>query len=1543
MLASLLLGVLLLLLQLNPVQQRIAAFASNEFNAQFEGEIQIGGVSGRLPLDLELSDVFVTYTPYLPDAGQASVADTVLYAKSLYVRLDLRQIIFDRFTVSSIVVQDPDLKFHLREKENGQGYYSFLKAFSRTEPAEIRPVDEGNQSVNVPLLDVRDISIRAGTLQFIGFPEALRKNEQIALGEQLFMQDLTLRAGLDFGTEQRLINVREFKASIPGYEFAEILFRGQVYSDDTFLEFNRFTLRTASSSLIASLSFEGVDLNEPSIADQLMKADASFNIRELILFSDEFTGLFPELPATGRRLTLEASSTMSAGNIVAERLLVEFGESQLMLDGYINNVFENPEFGSKIEFARLHYDDVASLNTELKEFVFTDYNLVVLKGEMSGNTGELMTDLSLSFPGGEIELFAKVSFQEKMGYTFRAEIENLQSDVFPSLAALDFGLANGRIELNGEGTELTTANSSLKTNVRGLSWNNLRAGSLKAEARIYDGFLEPSLVLYDANNPDEAVFQLSGWVDFMRDEPFINLEGTSRNLDPSGLIVSDNVFEGSLNSTFTLTATGANLDRYSGEVYLNILDSSYNSKPIEEFEFFAFLDEPDQDVRKLRIGGTMFEAQIEGDIVPSRLIASVKHWQYEVGEKIRLRSVFDLIEAEEIQIVHLDSLMLNNSLTLSARLDDLRPLNFIFPDFPEIETISNLDLKIESGLDQLKFSMQLFADYMEMDQISVDSLVTRTEILFNRGKRFDFFEGGLEFRFGSMLVAGQEFRNADIYIDAYDEAFVLQRFSSVVGDDVEIGAMISAVFSDRDVDVRIMDFYVGDEEYTWRNIDQTPIRIDNEGRIHVNRLEFGNLQERFIVDGTFSENPDDEVSYLITDLKLDRISSLVNSERVDFSGTMNGTFVTRTIRTDPNFLGDIRIDYLELNDRLIGDLNFRSRFNAEEERFDTRLTIRTDPERYEEYLAANEDIGQDIVIEGFIRNSFEEDEVFASFDVLLNEIDLWILPLIVDGIFEKVEGRAKGSGNIDFRRSGLDFEAEFEVSDIKAVPVFLLAELEMNGNIGLNSREGVIFRDVAVRDQSGGTGILRGAIDLNDFAGETFFDMELEMSGLTFLNNRAGQDVPFFGRGTGTGVVRLSGSNLEPFISTPTPISLSSNSIFSIPISTDESVDGGTRFIQFVENFDDSAIDIANGRQNGSGTRSGQNDDPGDLTFMEKFEFDLQFVSNNNMMVRLIFDEVTNEILSARGTGRIRLQLTDEVFQVFGRFDVAGGDYLFVGGDIFSRRFIIREGGTIEWDGDPVNARINVQAAYRARPDINLLRPGSTGDEAPVRVPVDLILAITGTLDSIENDFYFEFPSGTDVAETAGIMAQLETQDTKLLQATSVLLTGNFTNTGINNLFASQIGAQGLSTLLSAQISGLLNANISNLDVDLSLTGFDEADLSIALRLFDDRLTLRREGTVISRDAASVAGNNYLGDIDLTYRINRYLSVEIFHRRESMLPSAAVITQQSDESYGVGLEARVQFNTWQELKNRVWGAVRRLFGSADEPEEPASVAVRDEE
>jgi hypothetical protein len=329
----------------------------------------------------------------------------------------------------------------------------------------------------------------------------------------------------------------------------------------------------------------------------------------------------------------------------------------------------------------------------------------------------------------------------------------------------------------------------------------------------------------------------------------------------------------------------------------------------------------------------------------------------------------------------------------------------------------------------------------------------------------------------------------------------------------------------------------------------------------------------------------------------------------------------------------------------------------------------------------------------------------------------------------------------------------------------------------------------------------------------------------------------------------------------------------------------------------------------------------------------------------LLFDPVLGEILTAQGTGQLRLTMQDQDVQMFGQYTINDGNYQFVTGEIISRDLELEPGGTIVWEGPPDNARLDISAIYNARPDISTLSGAVGSDDqnnGTQQVPVELIVEINGTLNSVENNYYFRLPTSLDLSSTSTLQYTINQinrdEQQKLLQATSILFTGEFIptqgatsgtaslsqsltrgSTVLNPLLSNQV----ISPLLSNQINALLNSDVSRLDIDFNLNADYQVDLGIALRLYNDRLILRREGLITGGGSQSTLEDR-IGDLNATYRIRRGLSLTAFHRQDQVLSNYTSSSQAGDVTPsvdGVGLEANLQFNTWTELFSKI----RRLF------------------
>ena len=79
---------------------------------------------------------------------------------------------------------------------------------------------------------------------------------------------------------------------------------------------------------------------------------------------------------------------------------------------------------------------------------------------------------------------------------------------------------------------------------------------------------------------------------------------------------------------------------------------------------------------------------------------------------------------------------------------------------------------------------------------------------------------------------------------------------------------------------------------------------------------------------------------------------------------------------------------------------------------------------------------------------------------------------------------------------------------------------------------------------------------------------------------------------------------------------------------------------------------------------------------------------NRNAAVEIVVDQSSGSTLSGRGAGNILIETNiDGKFNIWGDFITYDGIYNFKNLGVIDKRFAVQQGGTIVWEGDPLEAQ----------------------------------------------------------------------------------------------------------------------------------------------------------------------------------------------------------------------------------------------------------------
>lgn len=1532
------------LLQLDTSKLYITERIEAEFQKQYKNNLSIGELDGFLPFNMEFQDVVIT-------TSDSIRSDTLVNINRINSEVDVWGLLQNRLIITGFSVDEPVVT--LRRDDADEIIFLEKKTTASGEAAQSNRMIVPRVEIIAPM-----VSILNGRLFFEPVNGRIRSGN---LPDSYAVENINADFFLELTDEQRYLDIEHFSAYSDDLDMREINLNGQVYNDNRYLEFNSLNIRTGNSNLNISGDVDGVDIYKPNLSEQLFSGKYNLEIKSPGFYLTEFDDLITELPAISEPLTFDFDTDGTVDSLWIDNLSLGIGESFISINGLLRNLYDKSIFDYQLAIAEteLRKRDAEHLLGRLDATQYQVLENLRFRGNANGTIDSVSLDLKLLSPHGELTMKGSSRFRNP--YEYSGSLRGKNVNIAPLFdIPVDTTSLNFDSYLSGMGFEFEDAVAELTTTFYNSLIDDTQFDRLDMNSSLVSGMLKQE---YRYQNNDETI-EGDGWIDFTNDAPQLSYQGAAGNLNLSEIFRTSGIAATKLNLNYKIELTGLKRDEVEGRANLDIKPSVFNGDTVRAHQLYMDLDSSNQQSRSFRLTSSLIDLNITGQIYPTLLTEQFHYWAGYLEDRFKSEILLQGEASESFKYsgeLPKDLLVLDGSI----QVKDIGLIKNYFPDFPSTATDSKINFNINTEGHRLLFSADINANEFRYGDWNITDGRAQLTANFRSDKKLK------EFSRINLKTDIDQFRSSNVDLDSLvigitakqDSLFMQQQIESITGDS-RLSFAGSASYQDSMLTMSVNDFFLGNEEYSWRGKESPTFTYNRNGKLTFHDFRFENQNEFIELQGVMSADNEDSVQYTLSEVNLKRISDLIKG-KISFDGILNGRVVTQSLTDRPTIEGKLAINQFKLDDRLIGDASFTSEYNRVKDRFDTQINVITDSTKYNRYLEENDGIGQNIKLDGYFVApdlKAEQDTVYY-FDANFEQVDLWFLALIVDNIFNEVEGQASGDGYITGNLDDYDFHADFLTQNVFARPRFVETNYFINGRVEFDRHDGVVLDSLHLLDTKGGTGTVWGTIDLNNFNPITYLDLSLDMNRLQFMNNEYDPDIPFYGNISGTGSVILDGSNTDMYLRTETPVILTSDSEVSIPLIEETSLSENNRFIRFVDSFDkqsESTLSLVNGSQKETPVNMG----PGnledmlkDLTFSERVDLDLQFNAPSGVFVRLIFDPVTGEILRSQGMGQLRITMQDQDVQMFGNYNISSGSYQFVSGEIFSRRLELESGGSIIWEGDPDNARLDISAVYRARPNIaSLISRASTdasSQNSSQQVPVDLIVNITGTVSSVENEYYFQLPNSLEISSSSTLSYRLNQinrdEQEKLIQATSILVTGQFIpsqsaensttslsqrltrgSAVINPLLSNQV----ISPLLSNQINSLLNSDVSRFDIDFNLNAYNEIDLGIALRLYNDRLILRREGQITGgADESSLSDR--IGDLNATYRIRKGLSLTAFHRQDQILGNIATTSQAGDVTPsvdGVGLEAQVQYNTWQELLNRVSSTFNKIFGIKEEKE-----------
>lgn len=1033
-------------------------------------------------------------------------------------------------------------------------------------------------------------------------------------------------------------------------------------------------------------------------------------------------------------------------------------------------------------------------------------------------------------------------------------------------------------ELSSEHSDAEVSGEILRLGINGYDYDSLRMKGHLVN-REFNGLIEAR----DRN----LRFDFRGLLDLndeQRPRYDFALDLEEANLAALGVNRRDSVSV--LAARIAARAVGRTLDDLNGIIFVRDVSYRYNDRELAA-DSVVIVGRNSLSDKFIRLRSDFVDADYEGKTSYKEVFAYLQQ---------RFRDYVPTLDGGPgWQAQHPDTVELADGYSqLTVNVRKINPLvNAVSPGL-QIADGSQLLLRINPANDKLSF--EAASDYIERGRM----LVTRLNLdAHNRGDSLVFAASTEDLYLNSfhMSRVGMSGGAKDNKLE------LITDFADTIGD-VSGRIGFRSEFArgrgpaGRQIDLRLTPSYISRGEKTW-NIYTDGITADTS-RIRIDRFRMVNAGQQLLLDGVVSRRLQDSVQLTLHNFELAPFSQFTSSMGYRVDGRTNGSATMKAVLGAGEVQADIVVDSISINDLAVPSIWLRSRWDFIQNRAGILVQQREN---------------LDTLVRGFYAPSQKRYYARATLDA----VELSALDPLLKGVVERTGGNA--DVDIALRGSGKEanLSGQIAVRDFTTTVDFTQVTYTMPRAVIEVKNNHLIAEGVPLYDPEKNEGLF--SIDLNlEHLSNIFYSVKVLPKELMVLNTTSKDNDLFYGRIFASGSATIAGS--KGGVKMDIVATTEGDSEFYMPLSGQSNAKTAD-FVTFVtpEQIDTTDYLV---RKKLLFQQQGRKKEAAGSTMDITMALNVQ----DNTAFQLVIDPTVGSALKGRGNGMLNLHINpgNGIFNMYGDYTLIEGSFLFSLQNIITKKFIIESGSMIQWTGEPVDARLDINAVYKLKtslqPLLNTVTASSDDDQSGSRisdrsVPVDCKIHIGGRLSNPQLDFSVVVPV-TDIETQAAVASVLNTQEAQAQQFISLGALGTFSNSGSANIGASSGVATGLE-MLTNQLTNWFSTDdyriILNYRAGSEMTG-DEVDFGFSTNLINNRLLVEVEGNYIIDNKQAVSNNvsNFMGEAHVTWLIDKSgnLRLKAFTQTIDRFDE-----NQGLQETGIGISYKEDFNNFKDLKQRI--------------------------
>ncbi len=748
-------------------------------------------------------------------------------------------------------------------------------------------------------------------------------------------------------------------------------------------------------------------------------------------------------------------------------------------------------------------------------------------------------------------------------------------------------------------------------------------------------------------------------------------------------------------------------------------------------------------------------------------------------------------------------------------------------NFPKIkyQDFSIDSLRITALGDKSNISTNLTLKHIGLDTLCLDKVHVHTETT-DEGARIFF-------------MINEKFADSDSAKADYYARMNLIADSTSLNNGFSINIVDSLILNKK----RWMVDPNNDIQSTKNGIKLSKLRIfRNESELEINK-----------------EQSENSTRITASDFSLATLSGMINTNNDLLTGRLSGDI---TLNSDGTFAGNGRIEKLTLAQADLG------LFKWQAEKAENAFNI--------DVSSSGESL--DFNIKGSLTPK-NESESALDLQVNLTKFDLAALPKIVPSEVYGGSGILSGKIDIDGTTSKPELNGSLNFNQAK-IGLVANGSTYAIDNQKINIKpDQIAFNKFTIADSAGQKLVVDGNINHQNF-NNLKANLTVKANNFEIANLKADANQGYYGRLLADLDIDISGKLDAPKIKANIDIAEETALTYVVPES------------EYSDNYDENMVvwtEFDDTTEERIITRSkDERAQPRDV-YSNSIDLNGEIDIDEKAIFRILIDSLAGDYLEIQGGGKLGITYDRTGnLNLNGTYKVRDGFYQITFYNIVKKKFIFQGGSQLTWNGDPMNANLDITALYKTRANVSALmtsQPGANNSNSfSQKLPFEVVMNITGALLKPDIKFSIRLAKESKGALGGAVDARLNeiaSNESELnKQVFALLVLNTFISTGgtggDQNLVANQV-RNSASQILSQQLNALSDRLIDGFDLNFDLQSYDggngqantDLNIDLAKSFMDDRVIIRVGSTIALEDNSQKAQNSQemMTNISLEYKI----------------------------------------------------------------------------